>query len=204
MAFDRVLTTPAAPPRRYLGIAAATATAAISALLAMIVALAALAVPAAAHTELLQASPGPGQRAGGEIDFIDLAFFEPVTDASVEVVHDGESVGGSMSVTDGSIVRFDFDEPLSSTGTYEVTYRMTSFDLDLTEAGFSFTFEPDAPQALRLGVVEPTGRNWVAIIATVVLISSLVGLAFVFLSRLEAKRRLAASTSDPGGPGGER
>lgn len=193
MASDRVLTTPAA-----------AASAAVSALLAIVVALAALALPAAAHTELLQASPGPGQRAGGEIDFIDLAFFEPVTDASVDVVHDGEVVSGSMSVTDGSIVRFDFDEPLSSTGAYEVTYRMTSFDLDQTEAGFTFTFEPDAPQALRLGVVEPTGRNWVAIIATVILIASLVGLAFVFVSRLEAKRRLAASTGDSGGPRGER
>lgn len=147
--------------------------------------------PAAAHTDLLQASPGPGQRAGGEIDFIDLAFFEPVSDLTMEVVHNGETVPGSVTVADGSIIRFEFDEPLTSAGTYEVTYAMTSYDLDATTGAFSFTFEPDAPQARRIGSVEvePEEQNWVPIIATGVLIAVLVGAAFLFLSRIEAKRR---------------
>ena len=145
--------------------------------------------PAAGHTDLLQASPGAGQRAGGEIDFIDLAFFEPVSGASVTVVHDGATVPGSMTVTDGSIIRFAFDEALSSAGTYDVTYEMISYDLDETRGSFSFTFEPEAPQARRIGTVEPEGRNWVQIIATGVLIAALAGVAFLFLSRLESRRR---------------
>lgn len=156
--------------------------------------------PAAAHTELLQASPGPGQRAGGDIDFIDLVFLEPVSSASVEVVHDGEVVPGSMTVTDGSIIRFVFDEALTSSGRYDVTYQMISYDLDDTEDGFFFTFEPEAPQALRIGEPgEVGGRNWLQIGATVVLIASLAGLAFVFLSRLEQRRRTTV-TSDEAAP----
>ncbi|MGI9615774.1 MAG: copper resistance CopC family protein [Acidimicrobiales bacterium] len=153
---------------------------------------------AGAHTELLQASPGAGQRAGGEIDFLDLAFLEPVSDATVEVLHDGQLVPGSMIVSDGSIIRFEFDEALTSSGTYEVSYAMISYDLDATSGQFSFTFEPGAPQARRIGTVEPEPRNWLPIIATGVLIAALVAAAFVFLSRVEAKRR--SGTSPPEAP----
>lgn len=152
--------------------------------------------PAAAHTDLLQASPGPGQRAGGDVDFVDLAFLEPVSGATVTVIHDGETVPGSTTVTEGSIIRFVFDEPLTSSGSYEVSYAMISYDLDQTTGGFSFTFEPDAPQAQRIGTVEPEGRNWLQIVATGVLIVALAGAAFLFLSRLESKRRLAGQPSD--------
>jgi methionine-rich copper-binding protein CopC len=150
--------------------------------------------PAAAHTDLLQASPGPGQRAGGDIDFVDLAFLEPVSGATVDVVHDGETVPGSMIVTDGSIIRFAFDEPLTSSGTYEVSYAMTSYDLDATTGSFSFTFEPEAPQARRIGTIEESGRNWTQIVATGVLIVALAGAAFLFLSRVESKRRAPGSS----------
>lgn len=152
--------------------------------------------PAGAHTDLLQASPGPGQRAGGDIDFLDLAFLEPVSDATVEVLHDGQPVPGSMITTDGSIIRFEFDEALTSAGTYEVTYAMTSYDLDATTGTFSFTFEPEAPQARRIGTVEPEPRNWLPIVATGVLIAALAAAAFLFLSRVEAKRRSGASSTD--------
>lgn len=162
--------------------------------------------PAAAHTELLQASPGPGQRGGGKVEFIDLVFLEPVSEATVEVVFDGESLPGEMNVTEGSIIRFKLDEPLETPGTYEVKYRMISFDLDDTEADFSFTYAPDAPQVQRIG--DPgageEGRNWIAVIATGVLIVSLAGLAFLFLSRLESKRRLAGDESGPDGRKAER
>ncbi len=160
---------------------------------------AAVAPPAAAHTDLLQASPGPGQRAGGEIDFVDLAFLEPVSDATVDVVHDGGTVAGSMVTTDGSIIRFEFDEPLASAGTYDVSYAMTSADLDATTGRFTFTFEPSAPQAVRIGTVGPEPRNWVPVIATGVLIVALAGAAFLLLGRLEARRRAAteATTAAP-------
>lgn len=147
--------------------------------------------PAAAHTDLLQASPGAGQRAGGRIDFVDLVFFEPVTDAEISVLLDGESLPGRTTVPDGSIIRFSLDEPLSEAGSYEVRYSMISYDLDPHQSSYTFAFDPDAPQALRIGEVEPEGRNWPQIIATIVLVACLAGLAFLFLGRLEARRRLA-------------
>ncbi len=178
-------------------------------MLAVVVATGALVVglvgagPAAAHTDLLQASPGPGQRAGGTIDFIDLAFTEPVTEAAVQVLFGGSSLPGQVTVGEGAIIRFELDEPLAQSGTYEVRYQMISYDLDPTESSFSFLFEPDAPQAFRIGQVpeEDTGRNWTQIIATAVLVASLAGLAFLFLNRIESRRRLTAAGSASGGAG---
>ena len=161
------------------------------------------ATPASAHTDLLQASPGPGQRVGGDVDFVDLVFLEPVSGATVEVSLDGAILDGSMVVAEGSIIRYELAEPLSSPGRYEVAYRMRSFDGDQTEETFPFTFEPDAPQALRIGdpvtgeVPNGGGRNWVQLLATAVLIASVAGLAFLFLTRLERRRRLAADATAP-------
>jgi methionine-rich copper-binding protein CopC len=152
--------------------------------------------PAAAHTELLQASPGPGQQAGGTIDFIDLAFLQTVSDATIEVSHEGQPIPGTMVEPNGQIVRFGFAEPLSSPGRYDVTYRMISPDQDQIAETYWFTFEPAAPQAFRLGdlATRPTGgRSWTQIIATAVLIACLAALAFLYLSRVEARRRAAAS-----------
>jgi methionine-rich copper-binding protein CopC len=157
--------------------------------------------PAAAHTELLQASPGPGQRAGGTIELIDLAFLEPVSDAVVELAFGGAPIEGETVVADGTIIRFQLADPLSEPGRYDVSYHLTSYDLDDTDGGYFFTFAPDAPQPLRLGTVagEPPGRNWVQLAATVVLVACLAGLAFLFLSRLEAKRRRAAAAASADG-----
>lgn len=156
-----------------------------------------LASPAAAHTDLLQASPGPGQMAGGVIDFIDFAFLEPVSEAVVDVEFDGETVPGTTVQAEGQIIRFEFDEPLSSAGRYDVSYSILSFDLDHTEASFFFTYDPDAPQAIRIGTVDlPGGRNWVLIIVTAVLIVTIVGLAFQLLSRVEARRSRKAASDD--------
>ncbi len=153
-----------------------------------------LARPASAHTDLLQASPGPGQRAGGDIRFLDLVFTEPVSDAQVTVTLDGEVVAGETTATDGIIIRFELDEPLATPGRYEVAYDMISFDLDETADGYFFFYEPSAPEPLRLGVVEDPGPNWTVIGASVVLGACVVGLLFLFVTRLESQRRASADT----------
>ncbi|MEM7338936.1 MAG: copper resistance protein CopC [Actinomycetota bacterium] len=145
--------------------------------------------PSAAHTDLLQASPGVGQRAGGTIEFLDLAFTEPVTEAVVEVTFDGETVPGSMLVDEGIIIRYVFDDALAEPGRYDVRYEMISFDTDFTERDFFFTYDPEAPPPIRLGTVIEE-RNWTPIIASGVFIASMLALAFLFLSRLESRRRL--------------
>ena len=155
--------------------------------------------PAAAHTELLQTSPGASQRVGGTTEFIDLAFLEPVTEATIEVELEGRPVEGETITSEGTIIRFQLDEPLSEPGRYDVRYRMISFDLDESEGAYWFTYAPEAPEAQRLGAVEPpsSGLNWVGIVATAVLVASLAGLAFMFLSRLESRRRAPETGAEP-------
>ncbi|MEM9615366.1 MAG: copper resistance protein CopC [Actinomycetota bacterium] len=154
--------------------------------------------PAGAHTDLLQGSPGPGQRVGGEVDVIDLVFAEPVTEAAVTITGpDGEDIGGEMTAADGLIIRFSLDEPLTEPGDYQLDYEMISFDTDFTARGYNFTYDPSAPEPIRLGVeVEPEGTNWPMIIASVVLMAALAGLVFLFVKRTDAQRQQVGAGAD--------
>lgn len=154
--------------------------------------------PAAAHTDLLQGSPGPGQRVGGEVEVVDLVFAEPVTEAVVMITGpDGEDIAGEMTAADGLIIRFSLDAPLTEPGDYQLDYEMISFDLDFTERGYNFTYDPAAPEPIRLGVeVEPEGTNWPMIIASVVLMAALAGLLFLFVKRTDAQRGEPAPAGD--------
>lgn len=148
--------------------------------------------PAAAHGELLQASPGPGQRAGGVVDFIDLAFLQDATGVVVEVTRDGAAVAGVTTVASGRIVRFAFDEPLTEPGRYDVTFTASWMDEDRVSEAYYFTYEPDSPAPVHIGAV-PTpsqqgGWSTVKIVATVVLITSLLSLAFLYIVHLERRR----------------
>ena len=152
---------------------------------------------AGAHTDLLQGSPGPAQRAGGTVDFVDLVFFEPVSNAVVTLEDpNGESIAGSMVQADGQIIRFAMP-PLTETGRYIVRYTMDSADGDDTEAAYFFTYHPDATQPARLGApdVPDNTTSIVTIVSAVVFLLCLIGLVMIFLTRLE-RRRAAAVTGD--------
>jgi hypothetical protein len=129
-----------------------------------------------------------------------------VSDAVVTVNRDGVDVPGSMLETDGQVIQFAFDSALSEPGRYEVVYEMISFDRDETDASFFFDYVPDAPPPVRLGQLDapPRDLNLVPILASIFLAGCLVGLAFVYLSRVEAGRREATDGPDEGpaeGPG---
>ncbi|MGH1490322.1 MAG: copper resistance CopC family protein [Acidimicrobiales bacterium] len=155
-----------------------------------------LSSPVGAHTDLLQGSPGPAQQAGGEVDFIDLVFFEPVSNAVVTLEDpNGAMVDGSMTNADGQIIRFE-NEPLTETGRYIVRYSMDSADGDFTEGSYFFTYHPDSTQPVRLGeLAGPSTLNTVAKVgAGVVFAGCMIGLAMIFLTKLE-RDRAAASNS---------
>lgn len=147
--------------------------------------------PAGAHAELLQASPGPTQRVGGEIDFIDLVFIDFVTGGEISVAFDGDDVPGTVTESEGQFIRFQFDEPITQEGRYDVTYRTIGADLDDVTESYFFTYAENAPQPARLGNVETDERNWPLLIASTVLIISLLGIAFLLLGRVERKRARA-------------
>ena len=162
--------------------------------------------PAAAHGKLLQASPGPGQNAGGVVDFIDLAFLEDATDAVVTVTKDGAPVPGTTTVTSGRIVRFAFNPPITAPGRYDVTFTATWVDQDRVSEAYYFTYDAAAPAPVHIGSVDdlPQPRSsWssVKIVATVVLITAMFGLAVLYVLQLERRRSRAAAES-VGPPGG--
>lgn len=163
--------------------------------------------PAAAHGKLLQASPGPGQKAGGVVDFIDLAFLEDATDAVVAVTKDGVPVPGATTVANGRIVRFAFNPPLSAPGRYDVTFTATWVDKDRVTEAYYFTYDAAAPAPVHIGTVDDLPQpesSWssVRIVATVVLITAMFGLAVLYVLQLERRRSRAAA--EGAGPPGAR
>ncbi len=148
-----------------------------------------------AHTDLLQGSPGPAQQAGGTVDFIDLVFFEVVTNADVTLEDpNGDVIEGRTVVDEGQIIRFEMPA-LVETGRYIVRYTMDSADGDDTAAAYFFTYHPDATQPTRLGepdLPDNTARI-VSIVASVVFLACVIGLAMVFLAKLERDRAAKSS-----------
>jgi methionine-rich copper-binding protein CopC len=152
--------------------------------------------PVGAHTALLQASPGPDETAGGTIDFIDLAFLDPITNAIVTVTFNGEPVAGRTIESDGEVVRFELDQPLQAPGRYQVFYEMTSYDGDYTTSGFFFTFAADGPQPERL--TADSGGSSFPVIPTVIGSVVLIALLGVFVWQFDARRRGSLAADDRG------
>ncbi|MEL6983971.1 MAG: copper resistance protein CopC [Actinomycetota bacterium] len=143
-----------APPRpRAVGLATAAFLAVVTVVLAV--------VPVGAHTDLIQGSPGPGQRVGGDVDFIDMVFGAPVTEVEVVLLGpDGMSIAGEMEVADGQIIRHRLDEAVTEPGRYLVEYEMISDDGDFTERSYFFDYDPAAPAPTRLGEVDIPDESW--------------------------------------------
>ena len=165
-----------------------------------------------AHTALLGASPGPDETVGGTIDFVDLAFLDPVAEAEVVVTFNSVPVAGTMASVDGEIIRFELDEALQSPGRYQVAYEMISADGDLTTSGFFFTFALDGPQPQRIdstsaltssnnaeltvgGELDDDGPSMI-VFAAIMALAALFALAAVFAWRMDASRRQPAGGVD--------
>lgn len=106
-------------------------------------------VPAAAHTGVLRASPGPGEEVAGPVTSVDLTFLDPVEpDVSIEVRDpSGEPVAGVSAVersADGRRARVTFTA-LSGAGEYVVEYRFTAEDGDASRETYRFTLLPAEP-----------------------------------------------------------
>ena len=178
------------PMRRSFRFAGLVATVAAGIVAAMLLSV----TPAAAHTELIQASPATTQRVGGDIDFVDFIFAESISDMRVTVEDpDGELVTGEVIEDSGQLIRFEMD-PIVQEGRYLVRYDMTSADGDFTESVFFFNYEVDAAQPFRLGdaqVPEPPAGSSAPIFISVIVGFGLAGLAMLYLSRLERRRAKA-------------
>jgi methionine-rich copper-binding protein CopC len=172
------------------------------AILAAVLALLAASVPAGAHTDLLQSSPGPSSSVGGTVDFIDLVFVDPVRNVQIELVGpDGMPIDGEIQVGDGQIIRYRMPA-LELVGTYTVSYTMASADGDETVGGFAFGYDPAAREPFRLGELDlpsNTGRNVRLVLGAIAGLALIVSI-LVMLARLERNRAALAAQRRPDGP----
>lgn len=149
-----------------------------------------LAVPAAAHTAMLRASPDRDAIVGGSIGFVDLEFLDPVSEASVTVTYNGAPVAGRTTVTAGQVITFALDQPLTQPGRYQVDYEMISSDNDFTTGGYFFTFDPAAAPAGRIEASESSGGFSTATLALAGAgLAVLVGLLALLAWRTGNRRR---------------
>lgn len=111
----------------------------------------ALASAAAAHTSLVDASPGPETTVGGAVHHIDLEFGGNVSGPGVSLRDpNGSRLRGEVSQSFSNRVSLVLTQPLSVPGRYWVDYAIVSTDGDRVDESFGFDFDPDAAEPLPL------------------------------------------------------
>lgn len=100
-------------------------------------------VPAGAHTEVLRASPSPGEEAAGSVSDVELTFLDPVQpEVTIAIAGGlGEPVPGLGVVEvsdDGRVATVSFPE-LTDIGEYVVEYRFTAADGDTQRETYRFS-----------------------------------------------------------------
>ena len=119
----------------------------IFAVAAAVVTAIATAAPVAAHTELIEASPGPGAVLEAAPSHVMLVFdnaVQPANDAIVVSASDGSRVSGDDLIVDPSNVLMVSLRPLAA-GTYAVSYRVVAEDSHVVEGTYQFSVAPSAP-----------------------------------------------------------
>jgi len=116
---------------------------------ALVAGLLAVVVPVASgHTQVRDASPGPGERVTGTVDRVVIEFLDPVLSTQIEVTGpDGEPVPGlgettELTAEDTAEVTFD---PLFELGRYRVSYDYASLDGFPQEGAHEFSFDEGGP-----------------------------------------------------------
>lgn len=114
--------------------------------LLLLAVLVAVAVPAGAHTQVQEATPGPGETVTDEVDVVVLDFLDPVLPTpEIEVTGpDGQPVAGlgTPELIADDVVKVEFDA-LTDAGQYQVDYAFSSLDGAPQEGAHTFTLEPD-------------------------------------------------------------
>jgi methionine-rich copper-binding protein CopC len=120
------------------------------------------AAPAAAHAELVSASPGNGAMLAGPPDEVELVFSETVGRPAELLVlgPDGSEVaGGELTVVDRTLQR-TYDPAAFEPGSYTVSYQVTSADGHAIAGTLSFMVHADGETMDEsAGAVTGTGGN---------------------------------------------
>ncbi len=150
---------------------------------------------AAAHANLLAASPAVGQPAGGVIERVQLVFDEPITEL-VPVIEGPD--GAPVATTLVAITQQQFDlrfDPLEAEGIYRVRYAFLSLDGDRVELGHAFEFDPTAPAPLPISgptLIAGSESWWQSIRWQWLVIAALVVVVLGLAEQLRRRRRTLA------------
>ncbi|MFY1679793.1 MULTISPECIES: copper resistance CopC family protein [unclassified Streptomyces] len=181
--------------------------------------------PAAAHTSLEDAAPGPGARSAVGTDVLSLTFGRLASGSTPEVTltgADGAPIRVGRPVVVGDSVVCASVDPLSA-GVVTLAYTVTSVDGDRQDSAFRFAVSEDAaetepaadcrgrdlPPPGAVGEAAGVGRTaTLALLVGVVLLAVAAG--FVVLRALRGPRAddrspprepdVPSSTTEPGGP----
>lgn len=174
------------------------------ALLVVAVVMASLAttiVPAAAHAELIEASPGRSRTVGGEISTIEMQFvgLTPLGDHEVLVI---DPLGNVLepAVLEQDFQKLILDIPtLEVEGIYIVSFKTDGVDGDTETDSYQFTYEVGAaqPEGITFGE-EPESTDWVTVVLIAVTALAVVGWLLFVMRRLRSR-----DGNDTGGAGSE-
>lgn len=132
---------------------------------------------AGAHTEVLRASPAPGEEVAGPVDEVSLTFLDPVQpEVTIDIAAElGDAVTGlsEVEVSDGGRIATVTLPAVTDPGDYVVEYRFTAEDGDTQRETFRFTVvaAPDEDEDDRGGIGAVVGGG--AVVA--VLLAGVVG-----------------------------
>ena len=150
-----------------------------------------------AHSGLAAASPGPGATVGGSVDRIQIFYGDIITsfDGTVTQQATGDQLAASSEMLSEIEAVITLDEPLADDGEYAVRHTITSFDGDVVEAAYLFSYDVDAAPPSIVFVDEEEddgGTTWLvwAAFGVGLLVIVVLAVRLVFAMR----RRRAAST----------
>ncbi len=155
-----------------------------------------------AHSGLAAASPGPGAVVGGQIDVVQLFYGDIILDFDATLTSpSGEVLAAQPVMLSEITAELRLDEPLSEPGEYALRHTIVSFDSDVVEAAYLFTFAPEADPPILVFIEEDEaggGLAWWAwaIIGVVASIVVVLGVRLVLsIRRARATRSSAADES---------
>lgn len=146
-----------------------------------------------AHSGVAASNPGRDVTVGGEITEIRIFYGDIILafDATVTLRSTGEEVGATAEMTSDIEGVITLDEPLAIEGEYEVNHTITSFDDDVVDDDYRFTYEVGGPPA-RLIFVEDDDGGLSPIVWIVAGVGTVVILVLAVRLVLSLRRRSAA------------
>lgn len=152
---------------------------------------------AAAHAELVQASPRVDSVVGGQFDTIEL-LFDTIDTASgfrAQLLDPAGVPIGAAPTRVNQLITIPID-PLTVPGLYTVSYTTLGSDGDLVSDAYSFRFEPSSPLPPGLGS-PASGLGGIGWINTALLITG-AALAGIVVHRVQWARKTARASPAPG------